>query len=473
MPSSMMTLFPQAVNILKGYEIPLQAGADVANTMSNSVKLGCGLIKNTIDAALQMSTDALTPLDPGSHGLTDTFQGIYQRGVHQMLDFVEKEVTQSLDQFNRERKGELDFIDTFTGETPDQDWSFAYEDADVLLDLPGFRLIDISTKGPHEIRNYAVVFAPRAGHHSNIAERTALFLRDHGLTRIAVVEQKCADDIPLYVEGRRHFEHFDGQVTQYTEILRHLKILTGHAPHLIAVCQPGPLLISTLILNPDLARTFGSAGSPMHTEAEKGFLTDFARTMGENYIDTLIKVFSSTVSGDKIGAGREMYDGRLQVLGFYYLGMDQHLRNLNKLLSDFRQGDVEEAERQKSFYQWYNRVFHFPAGFIRDTFKKIFVNNELINGNLVIHDQTVGIENYPSSVPIWALGGEKDNIAPPLQATGHMDLIHSVPEEKKLTLIADAGHMGLFRSSRVLKDYYGKIVDFILTNSDLANSDRA
>jgi poly-beta-hydroxyalkanoate depolymerase len=97
----------------------------------------------------------------------------------------------------------------------------------------------------HALKNYTVVFAPRAGHHSNIAERVALFLRDHGLSRMAVVEQKCAEDIPLYVDGKRHHEDFAGQVDQYRLILGHLKRLTGRPPHLVAICQPGPLPMTT------------------------------------------------------------------------------------------------------------------------------------------------------------------------------------------------------------------------------------
>jgi polyhydroxyalkanoate depolymerase len=281
---------------------------------------------------------------------------------------------------------------------------------------------------------------------------------------MAVVEQKCADDIPLHVDGERHFEGFEGQVAQYRQVLTHLKALTGHAPHLIAICQPGPLLISTLILNPELGRTFGSAGSPMHTEAQSGFLTDFARLMGPAYIDLLMCLAGRRVGDDCPGVGREAYDGSYQVLGFYLLGLDQHYRNLKRFLADVRQGDQAAAERQASFYQWYNFVHHFPAGFIRDTYKKIFAKNELVRGTLVIGGQRVAIENYPD-VPIWALGGANDDIAPALQATGHMDLI-DLPSDQKLSLTCDAGHMGLFRAKRILKDYYSQITEFILANSD-------
>ena len=338
-----------------------------------------------------------------------------------------------------------------------------------LLDLPGLRVINISADVRHRILNYGVVFAPRAGHHSNIAERVALFLRDKGLTRMVVVEQKCAEEIPLYVNGRRHREDFEGQVDQYTAVLKYLKKKTGRPPHLIAICQPGPLLMATLILNPGLAKTFGSAGSPMHTEAESGILTDFARTVGEAYIDRLLTLFGLRIEDNCPGAGRTAYDGRLQVLGFYLMGFDLHYRNLKNLLIDLKTGNHRGAERQKAFYQWYNSVQHFPAGFIRDTFKKIFIHNDLVRGTLQIGKRQIGIADFPGTVPIWALGGTQDTIAPPLQATGHMEMITSVPPQRKLTLMCDGGHMGLFRSRKILENDYTKIAAFLLAHSDRAS----
>jgi poly-beta-hydroxyalkanoate depolymerase len=115
-------------------------------------------------------------------------------------------------------------------------------------------------------------------------------------------------------------------------------------------------------------------------------------------------------------------------------------------------------------------VHHFPAGFIRDTYRKIFIRNELIRGTLFIGSKRIGVKDYPGSVPIWALGGTKDDITPPLQATGHMDLIDSVPPKDKLTLVCEGGHMGLFRFTKILKNYYNRIVEFILSRSDKAEN---
>jgi len=469
MPDSVMTLFPNMLNSCEAMKMPLQASLTFNRVQMQSTAASVDMYKNLQDLTLGLVRQYSQLLPAGYLQNGDKLLKLYQEGAASLLDLCKENLLNQLNRFHQKRAGELEFLKLFTDQCSRQDWTFEYDPSKILLDLPGLRAIDISADVPHRILNYGVVFAPRAGHHSNIAERVALFMRDHGLTRMVVVEQKCAEDIPLYVNGQRHREDFEGQVDQYRQVLELLKKRTGHPPHLIAICQPGPLLLSTLILYPELGRTFGSAGSPMHTEAEKGFLTEFARKAGDGYIDRMIAFFGQTIGEDHPGAGRLTYDGRLQVLGFYLMAWDQHFKNFKNLLTDMQQGNDETAGRQKAFYQWYNTVHHFPAGFIRDTYKKIFVQNALIRGHLKIGGQIVDIADYPVQTPIWALGGSTDHIAPPLQAVGHLDLIPAMPPQNSLRLICDAGHMGLFRSQRVLKEYYRRIADFLLTHSDYAN----
>jgi poly(3-hydroxybutyrate) depolymerase len=470
MPDSLMTLFPQILNQLELMKIPVQLSADLTAAAIHSQELAFGLMKNNIRLGGQGLKHFLPLMAPNQDKSLPTLIELIQEGSSNFLSAIEKNISGYLRLFYQERAGELEFLNLFTQKQPPQGWTVEYDPSRVLLDLPSLKLIDISREVDHTIQNYGVVFAPRAGHHSNIAERVALFMRDQGLTRMAVVEQKSAEEIPLMVEGKRHHENFEGQVDQYRKILEHLQTLTGKPPHLIAICQPGPLLMTTLILNPHLGKTFGSAGAPMHTEAERGFLTDFARLMGEDYIDRLLTWTGRTVPEGYPGAGREVFDGRIQVLGFYLLGLEQHYKNLTRLLQDLKKGDEEAGRRQKAFYEWYNTVLHFPAGFIRDTFKKVFVNNELVRGTLVIEGKRVSLKDYPGGVPIWALGGSKDDIAPPLQAIGHMDLLESVPSKDKLKLVCDGGHMALFRSNQILKKEYKQICEFILERSDWSDT---
>ncbi len=469
MPNSVMTLFPNVLNSLEAMKIPLQVTLAFNRLQMQSVAASVDLYQSAQDMTLNMVRQYSHLLPAGYFQNGNKLLKLYQEGAATLLDLGKDNLLNHSSRFHQKRAGELEFLKLFTDQSSRQDWKVEYDPSKVLLDLPGLQVIDISADVRHRILNYAVVFAPRAGHHSNIAERVALYLRDCGLTRMVVVEQKCAEDIPLYVKGQRHREDFEGQVDQYRQVLELLKQRTGHPPHLIAVCQPGPLLLSTLILYPELGRTFGSAGAPMHTEAEKGFLTEFARTAGEDFIDQMIAFFGHTIGKDHLGAGRLTYDGRLQVLGFYLMAWDQHFKNLKNLLSDMQNGDNQAARRQKAFYQWYNTVHHFPAGFIRDTYKQIFFQNALIRGNLNIGEQKVDIADYPTRIPIWALGGTADHIAPPLQAVGHLNLIPAMPPQNSLRLVCDAGHMGLFRSRKILKQYYRQIADFLLTHSDHAN----
>jgi len=467
MPESVLSRLPFTLHNLEAAKLSYEANENLFDSGMQTLSLGYNLLHNLHAQGTASLNRFMTAVgcDPGNvyFRLAEVQQQALERycGVFKNLFF------DNLEQIKHERQAELDFIKLFSEQSCDQDWSISYDDTHVILDLPSLRVIDISQPIDHHIENYTIVFAPRAGHHSNIAERVALYLRDQGLSRMAVVEQKCADDIPLYVDGQRHSEDFHSQVQQYKRVMAHARKITGKPPHLVAICQPGPLLVSSLILNPELGKTLGTAGSPMHTEAEQGFLTDFARLMGAGFIDALMSIFGRPIESNRTGSGREVYDGALQVLGFYYLGMDQHVRNFKRLWVDLKTGKSESAERQKVFYDWYNTVHHFPAGFIRDTFKKIFIGNELIHGKLNIGNKKVDIRDYPGSVPIWALGGNADAIVPPQQATGHMDFIQSVSSSDKLNLTCKGGHMALFRSKKVLQGHYSQIAAFMLERSDM------
>jgi len=461
MPNTINTLAPALATSIKSVRSSLDLSADMVSLGSRWSLLWLDSLTAASGIGLEMWRFLITgTLAERPVGLLADSLDAMERGMARAMADV---LSMPARRYERTRHGEAEFLKLFCEAPPCQCFNEAGE---VLVDLPGMRLIDISKDERHEIGNYTVVFAPRAGHHSNIAERVALHMRDHGLTRMAIVEQKCAQEIPLYVDGERHHEDFEGQVEQYRVILETLREKTGHPAHLVAVCQPGPLLMTTLILYPHLGQTFGSAGAPMNTEAERGFLSDFARTMGEPYIDLLTTALGSRVPKGLPGEGRDIYDGRLQVLGFYILGMPQHFDNLKKLLTDLRDGNEETASRQMAFYQWYNYSHDFPASFLRDTYKKVFVRNELIRGALRIRGRQIGVKDYPASVPIWALGGTQDNIAPCGQAIGHVGLIEGVAPADRLVLCCDAGHMGLFRSRTVLDRYYSRVIRFLLERSD-------
>ena len=249
MPDSVMTLFPHMLNSFEAMKMSLQAALAFNQVQIQTVAASVDNFKSMQNLALSLAHQNSHLLPPGYLQNGDKLLKLYQEGAASLLDLFKDNLSTQLNRFHQKRAGELEFLKLFTDQCTRQDWTAEYDSSNILLDLPGLRVIDISADVRHHILNYGVVFAPRAGHHSNIAERVALFLRDNGLTRMAVVEQKCAEDIPLFVDGQRHREDFEGQVDQYRQVLELLKLRTGHPPHLIAICQPGPLLLSTLILH--------------------------------------------------------------------------------------------------------------------------------------------------------------------------------------------------------------------------------
>ncbi|MCP4601123.1 MAG: hypothetical protein GY847_11465 [Proteobacteria bacterium] len=466
MPGSFVSFFPGVNLFFESMKSLAKVQIAIAETEQNAIDYWSKSLRNQQSLAWQ-TIKAFTPstMPLSDKSVSTSMEHMFDE-THSPMSPILDYSMELLEEMKKHSKGDLAFWDFLNTPPPPQKFETSFDNTRVLLDLPSLKLIDISTTNGHGIENYTVVFAPRAGHHSNIAERVALYLRDNGLTRIAIVEQKCCEEIPLFVDDKRHHEGFDSQVKQYREVLEYLYRLTDKPSHLVAICQPGPILAATVILNPHLAKTFGSAGSPMDTEGEPGVLTDFSRKMGSEYIDFILAMFGRTVGKEHPGHGRRYYDGSAQVLGFYLFGFPQHFNNFTKLLKDLREGNNESAERQMKFYEWYNAVHHFPEGFIKDTYRKIFVNNELARGTLTVDGNKVSFDAFPENVPIWAIGGSEDEIAPPLQATGHLSKINSVPLENKLSIICNGGHMGLFRSRTILTNYYSKVVRFLLSHSD-------
>jgi len=270
MPDSYMSLFPQVLNSMELMKLNLQTGIALSEMSAEYAELGFKIVANINEAYFRNMRTYFPLFCENESQSQEHLLYIQEEAAKAILAYLKKNLFESNDRFLKDRQAELEFLNLFTEKPEPQDWSFEYDDSNVMLDLPSLRLIDLSNESSHDIQNYTVVFAPRAGHHSNIAERVALFMRDAGLSRMAIVEQKCAEDIPLYVHGKLHNENFSGQVDQYRQILEHLKAQTGYASHMVAICQPGPLLMTTLIMYPDLGRTFGSSGSPMDTEGEKG-----------------------------------------------------------------------------------------------------------------------------------------------------------------------------------------------------------
>ena len=147
-----------------------------------------------------------TVSEEDSEKLCDILHG----GGESFLTLTERNIHDNLARFHKERAAELAFIMFLRNRFRPRTGKSNMMIQKVILDLPSLRLIDISADVNHKIQNYGVIFAPRAGHHSNVAERVALYMRDRGLTRMAIVSRN-ARGYSLYIDGERHYEGLMGR----------------------------------------------------------------------------------------------------------------------------------------------------------------------------------------------------------------------------------------------------------------------
>ena len=179
MPDSVMTLFPHLLRSFEAMKMSLQAALAFNQVQMQTVAASVDNFKSLQELTLSLARQTSHFLPAGYLQNGDKLLKLCQEGAATQLDIFEENVLTQMNRFYQKRAGELDFLKLFTNQCPRQDWTAEYDPSKILLDLPGLRVIDISADVRHRILNYGVVFAPRAGHHSNIAERVALFLRDN------------------------------------------------------------------------------------------------------------------------------------------------------------------------------------------------------------------------------------------------------------------------------------------------------
>ena len=164
MPESVMTLFPQLLTNLEAMKIPVRAWLACTDMQMRSITTAFDLIGNQ-QAYIKHTSQNIQRMFPllSQSGITAITEASLE-GPQQLLEQIRNQIIDAYSRFRQARAGELEFLELFSAESTEQDWTVEYDDTNVILDLPGFRLIDISTDTKHAHKNYVVVFAPRAGH---------------------------------------------------------------------------------------------------------------------------------------------------------------------------------------------------------------------------------------------------------------------------------------------------------------------
>jgi polyhydroxyalkanoate depolymerase len=177
-------------------------------------------------------------------------------------------------------------------------------------------------------------------------------------------------------------------------------------------------------------------------------------------IDRLERTVIAHVPWPHKGAGRRVYPGFLQVLGF--MGMDprRHADAFKGLFGDLVRGNDTDADRTITFYDEYFAVLDIAAEFYLDTARVVFQDHDFARGRMTWRDRLVD----PSHIrrPLMTIEGELDEMCFPGQTEAAHTLCPNVPQEhRRHHLQPGVGHYGVFSGSRFEREIYPEIRSFI------------
>jgi poly(3-hydroxybutyrate) depolymerase len=137
------------------------------------------------------------------------------------------------------------------------------------------------------------------------------------------------------------------------------------------------------------------------------------------------------------------------------------------------QGDLNDAEEHRHFYDEFNAVMDLPAEYYLDCILMIFQQNQLARGLRYVGAEHV-VPQAITRPALFTIEGELDNISGPGQTRAAHDLCTGIPSEWKRHLTVEgAGHYGIFSGRRWRTVVYPQVRQFIADAEARALSRRA
>lgn len=304
-----------------------------------------------------------------------------------------------------------------------------------------------------------LIVAPMSGHYATLLRGTVNALLPHH--DVYITDWEDARQIPVK----------DGSFNLDTYILylREFISLLGPDVHVIAVCQPAPMVLASVALmasdnDPNQPLSMTLMGGPIDTRVSKTVPTQLAE-------DRPLAWFEKTVIHEVPffypGAFRKVYPGFLQLSGFMSMNLDRHIGSHLKFFEHLVKGDGSSAETHRKFYDEYNSVMDIPAEFYLQTIETVFQRHLLPRGLMKWRDPMDAklIDVRPQDIEHTALltiEGELDDISARGQTTSAHDICYSLPQAKQFHHFQhDCGHYGIFNGRKWRTEIMPRIRGFI------------
>ncbi|PVB62112.1 polyhydroxyalkanoate depolymerase [Labrenzia sp. 011] len=301
-----------------------------------------------------------------------------------------------------------------------------------------------------------LVVAPMSGHYATLLRGTVEALLPNA--DVYITDWIDARMVPIQ-DGK-----FD--LDDYIDYIISMLHALGPDTHVIGVCQPSvPVLAAVAVMedreDPYVPASMTLMGGPIDTRVAPTAVNDLAVSKGIEWFKSNVIM---KVPFPHPGFMRDVYPGFLQLSGFMSMNLDRHVTAHRDFFQHLVEGDGDNAEKHRDFYDEYLAVMDLTAEFYLQTVEAVFIEHALPNGTLTHNGHLVDCSKIRRTA-LLTVEGEKDDITGRGQTKAAIDLCTGLPDDMKTHYEQpNVGHYGVFNGSRWRAEIAPRVMDFIRSN---------
>ena len=303
-----------------------------------------------------------------------------------------------------------------------------------------------------------LIVAPVSGHYATLLRGTVeAMLPGHD---VYITDWIDARDVPVS-RGRFDLNDYIDYLIDFMRIIG-AKSTNGRA-HAMAVCQPGPALLSAAGVmaeadDPHRPASITLMGSPIDTRRSPTVPNKLSQERAYEWFENNMIY---TVPAPYAGAMRRVYPGFVQLYSFLSMNSDRHLNAHYDYFQHLVEGDGDSADKHRAFYDEYLSVMDMTEEFYLQTIREVFQEHTLAEGKAMHRGSRIKPEAI-TDIALITVEGENDDISGIGQTQAAHDLCANLPDDMKIDYIQPGvGHYGVFNGSRWRSEIQPKLAKFI------------
>lgn len=323
----------------------------------------------------------------------------------------------------------------------------------ILVEKPFANLIRFRRAGLPEDAPKVLFVSALSGHHATLSRETfEEFLPDH---EVYITDWLDAKEVPLS-EGRFGFSEYISYVVEFLELI-------GPNVHMIGLCQaavPAMVAAASMSKHENSARpkSMTLIAGPVDVRINSNDIIKRAKYISQQLLQI---VALHKVPKRFAGVGRVVYPGALQLGGFMSLNMSGHIEKHVQFIKDIAEGNIDEADKHREFYDEYFAVMDATAEFYLETLERVFLDQHLPKGLMIYNGERVDCGDI-TDIPILTMEGEDDNMVSVGMTQAALYICPNLPDaDKHFHVQEGVGHYGIFSGSRFRNEVAPKIKAFI------------